>query len=279
MGVDAEITMARIDVLPPRSTQFQACAADAQHLLQNFAERLERVQNLSDFVNLLSEQSPGFFGWLHDHSPDVFEKTKPGNGIADKFKRVLREANEEETFTRLMDALPVFPVPAEPAPGPTKDVFDVVKMETREDCYRDIFGKWLAVWPVHSRVLPNQFALWLSGNMHGSTTPDLKEYRERALNEIYDQWLEEGKGTAARAHDRHRSVQKLMEEVHSYDTFVVLVQLVPIEFWYWQDPEPWYWQDPKRAGGPRALSPEQVRQFIDKRQRVWRKIHQVWQRV
>lgn len=295
----------------PQRIDVQAMVGSAErvkHLQESFEQKLQNVKHLDDFVALLSAQPPEFFAGLYlQKQQAVFEEiAKKFKDVAlpevakkqsAKFKKIARgkaadkeiaeseefvhgEAADKDrkNFTKLMRALPLIATtdpsfPAVPIPI-TLDLFDLVPSQTLEDCYQDIFYKWLAVWPVTALALPNKFSRWLSGGYPGATTSDedLKTFRALALELIYDRWLD-------------ADVRNQLEHIFqpkTYEGFSALVQLVPQGFWYWQDPallkDPSL-KDPDLAGGPSALETQQVADYLDKRARVWGIIHTAWQGV
>src|SRR5262245_44498029 len=181
---------AGVPTSPTAQTSLPTSAATVKVMQEDFDKMLQEVDNLDQFVKLMSNRTlgPTFFAWLYGHSldpaspaKDVFER------IAEKFRRpALREVGPRDNaaFTTLMSALPVFIIANPTPPGGARvvDVFDVLQPATREDCYVDIFNKWLDVWPVRARLLPNQFARWLSGGIPGAKTSskDLTEFRVKA---------------------------------------------------------------------------------------------------
>ncbi len=234
----------------------------AQSLLQSFKDGLKNATDLDKFeaflsqqpksVALPSQQPVGFFDWLYQQDPTVFDT------IATKFKDVALpevEEKQSEKFIRLMSSLPLRPS-TDPATGVplTFDLFDCAQPQTLENCYRDIFNKWLAVWPVPAHTLPNNFSSWLSGKLYATTTSettsaeDLKKLRAQALQVIYERWLNA---------DLRKEMKSIFQP-QEYAGFMNLVQLVPSGFWDW---------------------PEQVAEYLDKRVEVWETILTAWNGV
>lgn len=245
-------------MFPQLSTQRQALAiptTQVRHTQQGFAALLAKVTDLQGFVDLLGITPTRLFNsaYAQPDAAEFFQK------IVDKFREAaLPEADDRARFESLMRVLPIFadpmhpPNPTDPAGG-TLEIFDAAP--NVEPAYVDIFDKWVHVWPVHSLSLPNGFVLWLSGAKIGTTTPDkdLARKREEALREIYRKWLAPAPATGPDP-----------IPVHGYTDFIVLVQLVPSEFWYWQD---------------MLEAPRLKQEYVDKRVQVWRKIYSAWRRI
>jgi hypothetical protein len=162
-----------------------------------------------------------------------------------------------------MQALPLF----KDAKGHTLNVFDAVTVAIAQDAYSDIYDKWLVVWPVPFQVIPDGLGNWLSGRLLGSTTPDkeLKKKREHALQVIYKSWLG-GEGEDDNPSEEGSSGRVAPDPiaVNSDADFTLLIQLVPDDFWTWQD----------------SIESANVRNdYLNKRVMVWRRIFLAWQRV
>ncbi len=241
---------------PVAPTQFAALAAIGERAQQDFEKALRAVTTFDGFVLLMRTQSrvPGFFTWLYGQAQDPQNPLKGVfDVIADKFlKPALYALGEKDSdrFTDLMNSLPVFTAkdPLTQSPS-TVEVFDVISATKRETCFLKIFEKWVAVWPVHALILPNQFANWLSGSLFGATTSsdELAEFRKKAVNAVYGQLLD---GNA-------EPLEKLLSHYEGYDKFAVATQLVFPAFWRW---------------------PEVVNE-VDKREQVWKKLYTLWLRV
>jgi hypothetical protein len=245
-------------MFPQLSTRRQVLAiptSQTRQTQQGFAALLAKVTDLQGFVDLLGSAPTRLFNaaYAQPDAPAFFQK------IVDKFREAaLPETDDRASFENLMRVLPIFndpthpPNPTDPAGG-TLEIFDAAP--DVEPAFVDIFDKWLRVWPVNSLPLPNGFILWLSGVKMGATTSDkdLARKREEALREIYSKWLAPAPASGPD-----------VIPVHGYTDFIVLVQLVPGEFWYWQD----------------TLEAPRLRQdYVDKRTQVWRKIYSAWRRI
>jgi len=256
----------------PLRTERQALAIPTSQVRQTqegFAALLAKVTDLQGFVDLLGPTPTRIFNaaYAQPDAPAFFQK------IVDKFREAaLPEADDRASFENLMRVLPVFndpmhpPNPTDPAGG-TVEIFDAAP--DVEPAYVDIFDKWLRVWPVHALPLPNGFILWLTGAKVGAKTPDkdLARKREEALREIYSKWLAPAQDTGPDP-----------IPVHGYTDFIVLVQLVPSEFWNWQDTLEAPGQGAQGRDAEQRLA--RLRQdYVDKRTQVWRKIYSAWRRI
>src|SRR6476660_5946024 len=100
----------QFEVSSTRSVQFEVAPTNARLMQEEFETKLQNVQNLNDYVDLLLAQPPGFFTWLYGQtlvpqSPveKIFET------IVDKFRKpALGEIDKPDEFERLMNALPIF---------------------------------------------------------------------------------------------------------------------------------------------------------------------------